>query len=461
MSYRKPRSGFVTALVITTLFAPSTLAANESEGDGAPAELDISGRVEASINQLEMEVSEDERTAIVSTIKSAREISRIAHKYNSPAHGNHYRRDAHAKATGCLRAEFEVNGDIPESFRHSVFASPGRSYQAWIRFSNGDMLVQPDGKGDARGMAIKVMNASGPMIAPELRDGSEVTNQDFIMTNTPAFFNRNIFDYAENMQHLAKLDRQGWFVSLWPPRLHLKEMFRAYQTVSSKIDTPLAEQYFSMLPYRLGETAVKFSSRPCAGTDYATTADRSADDFLTQQMSATLDSGSACFEFMVQPRTAAKSDAIEQDLPLDDATVIWDEDITPFVPVARIHIPPQTFTSSAQQNFCENLSMNPWRGVGEWEPLGSLNRARRLVYHAVSEFRHQRNEAPIEEPASWCVPGAEEPCTPQQGLNIRKPTWPLPRCFDGLFRPLDGIPASSQCDGYGGELAERGSAPAY
>ena len=446
----------------TSMMAASVLGATCALANtgSAPVNDDIASRVETSIEQLGMDVPAAEREAIVSAIGSAREISRIAHQHNSPKYGNHYRRDAHAKATGCLRAEFEINGDIPEPYQHSVFANPGHTYQAWIRFSNGDMLVQPDGQGDARGMAVKVMGAAGEAIAPELgtATSSGRANQDFIMTNTPAFFNRDIFDYAENMEHLARLDRKGWFISLWPPRLHLKEMFRAYQTVSSKIETPLAEQYFSMLPYRLGETTVKFSSRPCPASEYIATVDKTADDFLTRQMADTLDSGSACFEFLVQPRVTGVP---EKDLPLDDATVIWDEEVAPFVPIARIHIPPQTFTGSAQQNFCENLSMNPWRGVGEWEPLGSLNRARRLVYHAVSEFRHRRNDAPIHEPGSWCVPGADEPCSPQQGLNIHKPTWPLPRCFDGLFSPLDGSAVSSQCDGYGAALAERNRQPAY
>ncbi|MBB5213131.1 catalase family protein [Microbulbifer hydrolyticus] len=452
MSRANTKLPFRIALLLAAILGTTQAQAADSHSRD---QADIARSVDASIEQLAMEISPAERNAIVSAIESAREISRVAHQHNSPKYGEHYRRDAHAKATGCLRAEFEVNGDIPEQFQHSVFATPGHSYQAWIRFSNGDMLVQPDGKGDARGMAVKLLGAEGAVIAPEL--GGDVSpdavNQDFIMTNTPAFFNRNIFDYAENMQHLAKLDRKGWFINLWPPRLHLKEMFRAYQTVSSTIETPLAEQYFSMLPYRLGDTTVKFSSRPCPAADYTTSVDKTADDFLTRQMADTLQAGSACFEFMLQPRPA---DASEKEMPLDDATVIWDEDAAPFVPVARIHIPPQTFTGEAQQEFCENLSMNPWRGVGQWEPVGSLNRARRLVYHAVSEFRHHQNSAPVREPANWCVPGADEPCTPQQGLNIHKPTWPLPRCFDGFFRPLDGSAASSQCTGdYGEILAER------
>lgn len=406
------------------LFSTLLFSANGSAQD--PQALD-------SLDTLGMEISDAERAAIASSINSAREISRAAQRHNEGP----YRRDAHAKATGCLRAEFEINGDIPAQFQHGVFAEPGRRYQSWIRFSNGDMLVQPDGKGDARGMAIKLMGADKRPIAPEL--GTTGT-QDFIMTNTPAFFNRNIFDYAENIAHLAKLDRTGWFVSLWPPRLHFKEMIRARQTISSKINTPLAEQYFSMLPYRLGQTELKFSARPCDGADYPISIDQSKPNFLTTQMTENLKRGSACFDFMVQPRIA------DAEMPLDDATVIWEEEESAFIPIARIHIPPQTFTGTAQQAFCENLSMNPWHGVGEWQPLGSLNRARRVVYHAVSEFRHRQNDAPQLTPTGWCIPDSEQPCTPHQGLNIRKPTWPLPRCFDPHYHPLDGSQVDSSCD---------------
>ncbi|MFD1218163.1 catalase family protein [Microbulbifer celer] len=403
-----------------------------------------SDALDSLVTEMGMEMSDAERTAILSSIKSAREISRVAQQHNDGP----YRRDAHAKATGCLRAEFEINGDIPAEFQHSVFAEPGRSYQSWIRYSNGDMLVQPDGKGDARGMAIKLVGATGTSIAPEL--GATAT-QDFIMTNTPAFFNRNIHDYAENITHLAKQDRTGWFIGLWPPRLNLTEMLRARQTISSTIDTPLGERYFSMLPYRLGDTELKFSARPCPGARYTVTVDQSKPDFLTAQMAETLASDSACFDFMVQPRVA------EGDMPLDDATVIWDEAESPFIPIARIHIPPQTFTSDAQQAFCENLSMNPWHGVGEWQPLGSLNRARRVVYHAVSEFRHRQNDAPQVTPTDWCIPDSDTPCSPQQGLNIRKPTWPLPRCFDPAFKPITGEVRDSRCDreGYFTEYSAR------
>ena len=207
---------------------------------------------------LGMNISQQEQEAIKKAMQYGREISRIAETKN----GLPYRRDAHAKATGCLRATFSVNGDIPEHFQHSIFANPAQEYEAWIRFSNGDMLVQPDSKGDARGMAIKVMGVDGEKIAPEL-EGAKT--QDFIMTNTPAFFNRNVFDYVDDMYYLSKLQRTKWFISLFPPRLHPKLLYRAAQTVSAKINSPFDPQYYSMLPYDLGGVELKFSAKACPG----------------------------------------------------------------------------------------------------------------------------------------------------------------------------------------------------
>ena len=369
-----------------------------------------------------MQISEQEQQAITNSIKYARQISKISESKN----GLPYRRDAHAKATGCLRATFSVNGDIPEHFQHSVFSQPGEEYKAWIRFSNGDMLVQPDGKADARGMAIKLMGVDGEKVAPELRGAK---TQDFIMTNTPAFFNQNIFDYVDDMYYLAKLQRTRWFISLFPPRLHPKKLYRAIQTVSGIIDTPLQAQYYSMLPYSLANTELKFSVKACAGMTFPTAGNKNDADYLTEVMAQQLNTQGACFDFMLQEKVAGA------DMPLDDATVIWSEQDSPFIPVARINIPPQQFTGEEQQTFCEDLSMNPWHGVGQWQPIGSLNRARRLVYNAVSTFRHQQNDVSRFEPQSWCL-SQEGKCDLDHFLHHTKAKWPLPRTFDNKFVPL-------------------------
>jgi hypothetical protein len=54
-----------------------------------------------------------------------------------------YRRDAHAKSIGCLKATFHVLDSIAPGLRQGLFANPGE-YHAWVRYSNGNTLVRSD-----------------------------------------------------------------------------------------------------------------------------------------------------------------------------------------------------------------------------------------------------------------------------------------------------------------------------
>ena len=102
----------------------------------------------------------------------------------------------------------------------------------------------------------------------------------------------------------------------------------------------------------------------------------------------------ACFDFMVQFQ-------IDADLmPIEDASVEWDESVSPFRKVAQINILPQTFESPEQMEFCENLAFNPWRSLPEHRPLGGINRVRKDLYQTLAGFRHERNGVVYEEPGS-------------------------------------------------------------
>jgi hypothetical protein len=106
---------------------------------------------------------------------------------------------------------------------------------------------------------------------------------------------------------------------------------------------------------------------------------------------------SASFDLMVQLRT--RPDA----MPIEDPTVIWDKGAAPFVPVASITTPEQSFDSPEQNAFCENLSFTPWHCIDAHRPLGGINRVRRVVYEAISRLRHDLNGAPRREPTDFTV----------------------------------------------------------
>jgi hypothetical protein len=415
---------FFSAAALCVAVASSTLISSAGRADAQePTIAELQAQLKENLTALNMVMSEPEIRATAQAMYYGRQVAKAAEAKN----GRPFRRDAHAKATGCVRARFIVDGDIPEQYQHSIFSKPGQEFQAWVRFSNGDMLVQADKQPDARGMAVKVLGADGKAIAPELNNARQ---HDLLMANSQAFFNRDIFDYADDMRYLAKLQRTRWFISLMPPRLHPKQLERALQTVSATIDSPLNVDYFSILPYKLGPNIIKFSAQTCPGTVPATEINRDDFDYLTETMQNKLNDTAGCFQFMAQVPLPAS------DLALDDATVIWSEQEAPFVPLARIEIPPQNLVSDEQMEFCENISMNPWHGVGDWQPLGSLNKARRLVYHTVSTFRHQQNQTAEAQPDNWCLPGAKN-CDPLTTIKTATEPPPPTICFDAKYQPRD------------------------
>ncbi|MNL66665.1 hypothetical protein D3C87_1911650 [compost metagenome] len=82
---------------------------------------------------------------------------------------------------------------------------------------------------------------------------------------------------------------------------------------------------------------------------------------------------------------------INQYMPIEDTSIVWLEADSPFETVARIRVPPQDFDTPEQNVMCENLSFNPWHGIEAHRPIGGINRLRKAVYEAVSEYRHARN----------------------------------------------------------------------
>ncbi|HSN09012.1 MAG TPA: hypothetical protein VLS85_08230, partial [Hanamia sp.] len=73
-------------------------------------------------------------------------------------------RQIHPKMNGCVKAEFNIEKNLPEKLKVGIFKEE-ISFPAWIRFSNGNTKPLPDNKKDLRGLAIKIMNVPGEKIA--------------------------------------------------------------------------------------------------------------------------------------------------------------------------------------------------------------------------------------------------------------------------------------------------------
>jgi hypothetical protein len=88
-------------------------------------------------------------------------------------------------------------------------------------------------------------------------------------------------------------------------------------------------------------------------------------------------------------------------MPVEDPSIEWDEAVSPFVTVATLKIPKQTFDSEPQMAYCEALSFTPWHSLPEHQPIGGINRIRKVVYERASTLRHTANGVPRREPTGF------------------------------------------------------------
>lgn len=294
-------------------------------------------------------------------------------------------RDAHPKMHGLVKAEFIVEPDLPDELRVGVFAEP-KSYLTWVRFSNMSAPPGPDYRRDSRGMALKLMGVPGEKILQGEQDGP---TQDFVMMSSPIFVTRDVEGFEKLVAALT-----GGKLKLALHMLTHPRVAKLFLGVLVKCPSALNFQYWSVTPYRFGDRIIKFTAKPT--TPGPTTVPKQASpDFLREQMIEQLATGDASFDFMIQFRTQPEA------MPVDDPTINWSEDASPFIKVATVHIPQQTFASPEQDTYGDNLAFTPWHSLPVHQPLGGINIARRRIYETMSAFRHAHNDAPTPEPTSF------------------------------------------------------------
>jgi len=85
-------------------------------------------------------------------------------------------------------------------------------------------------------------------------------------------------------------------------------------------------------------------------------------------------------------------------MPIEDASVAWPEDVSPYVTVARLAAPAQPPWSIDQVHAIDDgLAFSPWHGLVAHRPLGGVNRARKPVYEALQGERSSRSGCPFHE----------------------------------------------------------------
>ena len=300
-----------------------------------------------------------------------------------------YERGGNTKTHGIIKARITVLDTLPTPFRQGVFAKP-ETYNAWIRFSGPGPDVPSDINDVGFGsMAIKLMGVPGKKLMIE-----EQSTQDFIGVSTPTFVTPNIRENAK-LQYWSLL-KLPIFYFLNPKDSHIRDMLMQALWNETQYN-PLGTRYWSCVPYLLGEgQAMMYSFIPrssvdtqIAGLPFGTP----SFNYLRDNMRSTLDHQPIEFDLCVQLQTDTHR------MPIEDASVRWSEKLSPFIPVARIHIPQQTFDTDARRDFSRRLKMNPWHCLPEHRPLGNQSRARQRMYQTLSDFRQRMNTTSHTEPS--------------------------------------------------------------
>jgi hypothetical protein len=299
----------------------------------------------------------------------------------------YFERGGNSKTHGIVRAEFTVRDDLPEHMRRGIFAKPA-TYKAWVRYSGPGPYVTPDiDDVGFMSMAIKLMGVPGP----KLMDDEKFT-QDMFGTSAPTFVSPDTRANAQ-LQHWSLKNAQVFYF-FNPKDSHILDTIM--QLLWTKTQTsPLEDQYFSCVPYLLGEGQAmmySFKSRLTTRTPVPRLPLRPPDNYLRDAMAATLARQDVEFDIFVQVQT----DPFR--MPIENAAVLWPTRLSPRVPAAVLRIPKQTFDSPEQLAFARKLTYNPFHSIPEHRPLGNVSRARQRMYWTLAQLRLKMNVTEHYEP---------------------------------------------------------------
>jgi len=319
-------------------------------------------------------------------------------------HENHAHRSVHAKSHALLTGELIVPDDLPRELAQGIFAKAGR-YPLVMRLSTvpGDIL--DDSVSTPRGMAVKIVGVEGERLPGS--DG-DVT-QDFVMVNGPAFSAPNAKRFAGTLKLVAATtDRaEGAKKALSAVLRGTERVIEAFGGKSPTLlalggqpeTNPLGDTYFSQAPLRFGDYVVKVSVAPhspnlTALTDATLNVNGKPNglrEAMVEHFAAQGGEWDVRVQFCTDPET----------MPIEDASVVWPEEKSPYLDVARIVIPPQAAWNAARRAAIDDgLAFSPWHGVVAHRPLGSVMRARRVAYKVMAKFRAHHNGVTLREPTT-------------------------------------------------------------
>ncbi|MDB5643559.1 MAG: hypothetical protein JWN07_2876 [Hyphomicrobiales bacterium] len=312
----------------------------------------------------------------------------------------HAVRAVHAKAHAVLKGTIKIADNLPAELAQGLFAKPGE-HQVLMRVSTNAGDILPDAVSLPRGLALKILEVEG-----ERLPGSSGTSQDFIMVNGQVFQTKTAEEFRGNLKLLAQTtDRlEGAKVALSSVLRVANKALHAVGIESAALQSlggapnvdPLGETYYSVTPFRYGDFIAKFSLAPISTNLIARSGQEidasDNENAIRDTVRAEMATQDGVWDFRVQ-----LCRNLERQ-PIEDSTVLWDEDDAPFRSVATITVKAQdSWSPEAIQQIDETTRFSIWTGLAAHQPLGNINRARRDTYRHSSDFRSNFNKCPMHD----------------------------------------------------------------
>ncbi len=309
-------------------------------------------------------------------------------------------RVSHAKAHGAAIGELTVADDLPEPLAQGVF-KPGARYPVIVRLANVPGEIDHDAVATQRGLSLKLLSVVG-----EKLPGHTEATQDFVLDSGNRFAAGTAAQFLMNhrlLEHAPKIPDAIKAAVSTVSRAGNKALHR-FGADSPTLDFfghsrvhPMAEAYFTQAPIRYGDYVAKLAVVPVAPAQRAlaeTPVDRDDPNALRTATVGYLNAHDAEFEIRVQLCTDLKT------MPVEDASVEWPEEESPYRTVARLRLSRQDAFSPARRAYVDSLSFCVSHSLADHRPLGSIMRARLRAYPAMSRLRRTSDGVPLREPAS-------------------------------------------------------------
>jgi hypothetical protein len=338
----------------------------------------------------------DEAETIFGLIDAMKTISATTFKDEAKA-----MRAVHAKSHALLDGELTILGGLPPELAQGLFAEPG-TYKAAIRVSTSPGDLMDDHVSTPRGIAIKVFDVRGEQLSGVSSD----TTQDFLLVEGPTFAAPTPKAFLGTVKLLASTTdkAEGLKRAFSATARGIEKLLEAVGSKSGtlvalgghKLTNPLGETFYSQVPVRYGDYIAKLAFVPVGALAKLKDENVASDhhNFLRDAIGVAFHAGGGEWEVRVQLCTDLER------MPVEDASVEWPEDASPYVTVARLRAPAQPSWSIDQVHAIDDgFAFSPWHGLKAHQPLGGVMRARKTVYEELQGERSTRSGCPFSEEA--------------------------------------------------------------